>query len=415
MNRRYGPGLRGLWALAFVAVATEAHAGFGVQPLVTCVDFDEFTNQIVVHWGYDNTNGVEVTVESAFNFFVPGPSHRNQFFTFPAGRAPNAFTTISDAGTSITWVLGEFFATAQNDPTTYCGRVFVKGQPTLVAATPSVAKGSPPARVVLATAVRPDGPSAALTATIPPGLPSGIAATGLAIDAAGVVSATVAAGASVTPGTYPLEVLVSIAGTYPAVAEVTLTVASACETPAITSQTSRRFGSDGTTVVFSASATGTPAPAAQWQRSTDDGLTFANVPGATAATLVVPYAPASGDAYRATFSNLCGAVTTAAATEPALDRCLQHGVLGNHIRFSSATGDYVFTRCTPALAMAGAGRVAASGDVVRITDAESDRRVTITTSADSDTGDATITLLGARIPKTYGIHDHDRVEACGCP
>ncbi|RIJ67023.1 hypothetical protein D1871_23450 [Nakamurella silvestris] len=71
----------------------------------------------------------------------------------------------------------------------------------------------------------------------------------------------------------------------------------------------------GSTVTLTAAASGTPAPAVQWQVSTDKGVTYNDIAGATAASLVVQ-APitASGNTYRAVFTNDLGTATTAATT-----------------------------------------------------------------------------------------------------
>ena len=119
-DRAVHAGAAILFLIASLFAAAPARAGFGVQPFADCVTFDEFTNQIIVYWGYDNTNVYDTTVENAFNFFVPGPSNRDQPITFAVGVHHHAFTTVSDASASITWVLGEFYFTAQNDPSTYC-------------------------------------------------------------------------------------------------------------------------------------------------------------------------------------------------------------------------------------------------------------------------------------------------------
>ncbi|RYZ26305.1 MAG: hypothetical protein EOP01_09205, partial [Propionibacteriaceae bacterium] len=65
---------------------------------------------------------------------------------------------------------------------------------------------------------------------------------------------------------------------------------------------------------FTAAATGSPAPAAQWQRA-EDGEAFADVPGATSTTFA-PTAAAADDGarFRAVFTNTFGSATTAAAT-----------------------------------------------------------------------------------------------------
>ncbi len=71
----------------------------------------------------------------------------------------------------------------------------------------------------------------------------------------------------------------------------------------------------GTSYTFMAVAYGQPAPAAQWQRSDDHGLTWSDIPGATAYTYLVTAALGDdGAQFRAVFSNVAGTATTAAAT-----------------------------------------------------------------------------------------------------
>jgi len=95
--------------------------------------------------------------------------------------------------------------------------------------------------------------------------------------------------------------------------DVALSVRSPASTLADPADVTVREGEDAH---FEAAARGFPAPAVQWQRSTDGGRTFAELPGATATTLDVAGVPASadGDRYRAVFTNADGTATTAAAT-----------------------------------------------------------------------------------------------------
>src|SRR5690606_36690958 len=62
---------------------------------------------------------------------------------------------------------------------------------------------------------------------------------------------------------------------------------------------------------FTVEVSGDPAPAVQWQRSTDGGATWQDVPGGTAAELVIPVVPrdADGTLVRVLASNI-GATTT---------------------------------------------------------------------------------------------------------
>jgi alpha-tubulin suppressor-like RCC1 family protein len=85
--------------------------------------------------------------------------------------------------------------------------------------------------------------------------------------------------------------------------------------PAVTQSPSSQTVLEGHSASFEAAASGSPAPAVQWEVSTDGGLTWAAVEGATAARLTFTSVPAAQneDEYRATFTNESGQATTAAA------------------------------------------------------------------------------------------------------
>jgi hypothetical protein len=62
-------------------------------------------------------------------------------------------------------------------------------------------------------------------------------------------------------------------------------------------------------------ATGNPKPTVQWQVSTDGGLTYTNISGATSTKLsLVVSASDNDDIYRAVFTNTIGTAMTTAAT-----------------------------------------------------------------------------------------------------
>jgi hypothetical protein len=54
--------------------------------------------------------------------------------------------------------------------------------------------------------------------------------------------------------------------------------------PVVTTQPSSATVVGGQRFSLRSAASGTPAPAGQWQTSTDSGLTWADAPGATTAT-----------------------------------------------------------------------------------------------------------------------------------
>lgn len=77
--------------------------------------------------------------------------------------------------------------------------------------------------------------------------------------------------------------------------------------------TSRCFVA-GEIATFTAVANGNPEPDVQWQVSTDDGLTWINIPGANSSTLTFEMVEGQeGNLYRAVFSNSCGTITTTPA------------------------------------------------------------------------------------------------------
>src|SRR5258707_13803610 len=85
-------------------------------------------------------------------------------------------------------------------------------------------------------------------------------------------------------------------------------------TPTITMQPANQTVSAGQTATFTAAATGSPTPTVQWQGSTDGGVTFNNVSGATSTTLsFATTSSQKGDQYSAGFTKSGGAAHTTAA------------------------------------------------------------------------------------------------------
>jgi len=96
----------------------------------------------------------------------------------------------------------------------------------------------------------------------------------------------------------------------------TLVVQAAAVEPSIVTHPGDQTITYGGNATFTASATGTPEPSAQWQVSTDGGSSWDNISGATDTTLTLttPAVSASGYQYRAVFTNVAGTATTNAAT-----------------------------------------------------------------------------------------------------
>jgi hypothetical protein len=92
----------------------------------------------------------------------------------------------------------------------------------------------------------------------------------------------------------------------------TLTVETA---PQVTVQPQNQSVASGSGVSFSSAANGSPTPTVQWQISTDNGSTFANISGATVSTYNTTVTGAdNGFEYQAVFTNAAGTATSNAAT-----------------------------------------------------------------------------------------------------
>ena len=146
-------------------------------------------------------------------------------------------------------------------------------------------------------------PASGASANLSPANPVTIAADG---------TASVTATANGIAGSY--EVTATTAGaTSPAVFD--LTNATSTNAPVVTLQPVNQTVNAGATASFTATATGNPTPTVQWQVSTDGGVTFSDISGATADTYsFTAAADQNGDEYSAVFTNSYGSTTSAAAT-----------------------------------------------------------------------------------------------------
>ena len=92
----------------------------------------------------------------------------------------------------------------------------------------------------------------------------------------------------------------------------TLTVNPVGVAPSITLQPVDVTVPAPTTATFTAAASGTPSPTVQWQQSTDAGVTWANIVGATTPSFTTPATVLgdSGKRFRAVFTNGSGSVNS---------------------------------------------------------------------------------------------------------
>lgn len=87
------------------------------------------------------------------------------------------------------------------------------------------------------------------------------------------------------------------------------------QVPSIVTGPASQTVTAGSSVTFSASASGSPTPTVQWQQSTN-GSNWSNISGATSTSYTISATTASqnGYHYRAVFTNSAGSATTASAT-----------------------------------------------------------------------------------------------------
>src|SRR5439155_25980463 len=116
------------------------------------------------------------------------------------------------------------------------------------------------------------------------------------------------------------------AGTASGSATVTINTA-----PAVISNPTNKTVCAGSSVSFTAGASGSPTPIVQWQASTDGGANFSKIANATNNTYTfTTSASDNAKQYRAQFSNSCGSVNSTAAllTANALPICSISGADG---------------------------------------------------------------------------------------
>ena len=141
----------------------------------------------------------------------------------------------------------------------------------------------------------------------------------------------------------------------------TLTVGAALASPVITTQPLDATVAVAQTATWTAVASGVPTPAYQWQISTDAGVSFANINGATGSSYsLVVSAADDGKRYRVVVSNSQGSSNSRAAvlTVPAPVSVLEGRgwVAGGRI---NNTSDFLVTQrgAEPQVAIDRAGRV----------------------------------------------------------
>jgi hypothetical protein len=120
--------------------------------------------------------------------------------------------------------------------------------------------------------------------------------------------------------------------------------------PQVTTQPSNETAVIGNYVTFSAAASGTPTPSAQWERSSDGGQTWVPIPDANSTSLTFKSSSTqNADEYRAAFTNTAGTVTTNPATlvvEANSANWAGYIALGQRFSFVSGSWNVPAVTCT---------------------------------------------------------------------
>ena len=143
---------------------------------------------------------------------------------------------------------------------------------------------------------------------------------------------------------------------------------------------------NGTVSVFNVASNGSLSPVAGSPFAASSGLR----PG------IAAFPPAS-----------CGASSS-------FDICLQDDSNGNLLRFNSATGEYLFTRCGTGFMLGGTGTVTVRGSVITLQHNAADRRVLAQIDNATHTGKASVQVFS--LGTTFTISDRNTANnTCACP
>lgn len=130
----------------------------------------------------------------------------------------------------------------------------------------------------------------------------------------------------------------------------TLTVSAAPVAPSFTTQPLGQSVTAPATATFTVVASGTPTPALQWQLSTDGGVSFTNIVGASTSSYTTSATAGanSGNKYRAVATNSTGSMNSAAAvlnvtvpTYYSVGGTLTGLTTGNSITLANNGGDFL--------------------------------------------------------------------------
>ena len=221
---------------------------------------------------------------------ISGATSTTYSFTTTANQSGNLYQAV--------------FTNSQGSATTAAATLTVLTAPTITT--------QPASQTVVAGAIATF--SAAASATPSPTVQWQVSTNGGATYApiSGATSATYSFTAAANQGGWLYEAVFSNSQGSATTSAASLTVQSA---PAIVSQPVNQSVAAGATATFSAAASATPTPTVQWQVSTNGGLSYAPISGATSTTYsFTATAAQNGYLYEAVFTNSVGSATTSPAT-----------------------------------------------------------------------------------------------------
>jgi uncharacterized repeat protein (TIGR01451 family) len=110
-----------------------------------------------------------------------------------------------------------------------------------------------------------------------------------------------------------------------------------------------------------------------------------------------------------------GRMTSCSFTVTVYNVCLRNPGTGAILEFSTTTGDYKFIDCATGFTLIGKGTISVVNSVVKLTDSQSDRRITAFFLEGQLTGSAVVSFIPAPgINHVYQINDTLTFNSCSC-
>jgi hypothetical protein len=134
---------------------------------------------------------------------------------------------------------------------------------------------------------------------------------------------------------------------------------------------------------------------------------------------VTLYAAVSSTTTNGTYDISAGPALVSDAGGQTFDICLQDDKTHSTLQIDSATGKYQFTSCADAFTLSGTGIISIKKNILKLTDKQTDRKLTATLDQNKHKGSASLTAVVQTTPKkkskTYKITDKSTTDnTCSC-